>query len=471
MDLQAFVDTFDCMTCIMSVEMKEDGNYGDIRIVTGNEAYIRSIEVPPPNVPQLMMPKFIPNSVYQNYFPKDLNFETMIYTSAVLKKPVHTYVHPERFDFWFDLYCLPLTHEGNMYYCTYSQEVTQNAETEKMSNISMDTATAVINTCIKLRSINTPDQFLSVSREIISDIRDLCGSESCVILLVDEAERSCQILGEAYAGKMKDKTMLELMDNNFYDLAETWPETIGGSNCLIAKNETEMDYIKERNPGWYDSLTGSGVESIILFPLKNGLELLGYIWVTNFNTEKASTIKETLELTTYFIGSEIANHKLLEKLRITSSIDKLTGILNRNEMNNRIERLKSGKEKLYNFGIVFADLNGLKRINDRDGHIAGDRLIKDATTILQKVFEGYDLYRAGGDEFMILVTDTSIAELNDFCAKVKSSSGAFPNVHFAIGYYFASESSEILSALKTADARMYEDKALYYAANPELKRT
>ena len=471
MDLQAFVDTFDCMTCIMSVEMKEDGNYGDIRIVTGNKAYIRSIEVPPPNVPQLMMPKFVPNSIYQNYFPKDLNFETMIYTSAVLKKPVHTYVHPERFDFWFDLYTLPLMNEGNMYYCTYSQEVTQNAETEKMSNISMDTATAVINTCIKLRSISTPDQFLSVSREIITDIRDLCGSESCVILLVDEADRSCQILGEAYTGKMKNKTMKELMDDNFYDLAETWPETIGGSNCLIAKNETEMDYIKERNPGWYASLTGSGVESIILFPLKNGLELLGYIWVTNFNTEKASTIKETLELTTYFIGSEIANHKLLEKLRITSSIDKLTGILNRNEMNNRIERLKSGKEKLYNFGIVFADLNGLKRINDRDGHIAGDRLIKDATTILQKVFDGYDLYRAGGDEFMIIVTDTSIADLNDFCAKVKSNSDAFPNVHFAIGYYFASESSEILSALKTADARMYEDKALYYAANPELKRT
>ena len=74
MDLQKFVDCLDTMTCVMSVEMKEDGKRGDIRIVTGNKAYIDSIESAWDG-PQLMMNKFIPNSLYQNYFPKDLNFE------------------------------------------------------------------------------------------------------------------------------------------------------------------------------------------------------------------------------------------------------------------------------------------------------------------------------------------------------------------------------------------------------------
>ena len=107
MDLQSFVDHMDSMTCVMSVEMKEDGKRGDIRIVCGNEAYVKSIE----NVwdgPQLMSNKFVPNSLYQNYFPTDLNFEEVCYRAAVLKQPVHTYVHPDRFDFWFNLFLMPL---------------------------------------------------------------------------------------------------------------------------------------------------------------------------------------------------------------------------------------------------------------------------------------------------------------------------------------------------------------------------
>lgn len=44
MDFQAFVDNIETMTCVISVEMKEDGNYGDIRLVAGNKAYVQSIE-------------------------------------------------------------------------------------------------------------------------------------------------------------------------------------------------------------------------------------------------------------------------------------------------------------------------------------------------------------------------------------------------------------------------------------------
>ena len=90
MDLKNFVNMIDPMTCIISVETNEDGSYGDIRIVTGNDAYIASIENVDDSAPKLMMDKFIPNSLYQNYFPKDLNFEDFCYRAAVLKKPMHT---------------------------------------------------------------------------------------------------------------------------------------------------------------------------------------------------------------------------------------------------------------------------------------------------------------------------------------------------------------------------------------------
>ena len=128
MDFKSFVDMFDVMTCVISVETKEDGSYGEIRIVTGNQAYINSIEHANPDVPQMLTSKFVPNSLYQTYFPTDLNFEDFCFRCAVLKQPMHTYVHPERFDFWFNLFMMPLGSEGNLHYCTYSQVVSKYAD-------------------------------------------------------------------------------------------------------------------------------------------------------------------------------------------------------------------------------------------------------------------------------------------------------------------------------------------------------
>ncbi len=468
MDLQAFVDMIDPMTCIMSVEAKEDGTYGDIRIVTGNAAYIASVENVDESMPKLMMTKFVPNSLYQNYFPKDLNFEDFCYRCAVLKTPMHTYVHPERYDFWFNLYMLPLGHEGNIHYCTYTQIVTQNADTEVMSNISSSIASDVLNTCIKLRG--TTD-FKKTMQEVITDIRMLCDAQNCVIMLTDDVERKCEILCESISENTNLESMLDIVDEDFYELACSWQATIGGSNCLIVKNASDWEFVKEKNPQWYQSLISKSVESIVLFPLKAGEETVGFIWATNFNTEDTVKIKETLELTTFFVASEIGNFKLLEKLKILSSIDMLTGVYNRNEMNNRIDALRVPDTKvIYNFGIVFADLNGLKRVNDMEGHTAGDLLLKNGANVLQNSFVGNDVYRAGGDEFMVFVTDTTEEELAEKCELAKKNSEKHKNVSFALGYCFAKDSTNIVDVLKTADERMYMDKELYYKAHPELKR-
>lgn len=157
MDFTEFVNKIDPMTCVISVESKDRKSYGDIRIVTGNKAYIDSIEVVDENAPAMLTNKFVPNSLYQNYFPQDMNFEDFCFRCAVLKQPMHTYIHPERFDFWFDLTMLPLGSDGNIHYCTYTQVLSKEADSEHMSNISSSTATDVLNTCIKLRDTKDND--------------------------------------------------------------------------------------------------------------------------------------------------------------------------------------------------------------------------------------------------------------------------------------------------------------------------
>jgi len=264
-------------------------------------------------------------------------------------------------------------------------------------------------------------------------------------------------------------TVLKL-DPDFYSIAEKWIDTIGGSNCLIVKNLADMEYIRQKNPEWYESLKSYDIKNVILFPLKFGNELLGFIWATNFDAQKADQIKETMELTTYFVASSIANYKLLRKLKIMGSVDMLTGVLNRNEMNERVDRIVSGEDVINNLGIVFADINGLKRINDDQGHFAGDQLLKHAAQILRDIFTGSEVFRAGGDEFMIIVPDTDIEQLEQKCLVIKESELGFGQACFATGLSFVKRSRDIRKAMHEADERMYLDKAQFYEDHPELKR-
>lgn len=454
------------MTSVISVEKRGD-TYGEIRIVAGNEPYVESIERPADGT-ELLTTTFVPNSIYTDYFTRDLNFEDACYQAAVNKKCLHSYVHPERIPVWFNLTFLPVNaDDGDLCYCTYTMEIDMKPNPARMSNISGELASQVLATGIKLR---TEGDFKDAVDEVIADIRELCDAELCAILLVDDYRRECSILCESLAEQTHLKPMEFIIDDEFYDLVMTWNEAISGSNCLIAKDEHDMEVVRERNPLWYESLTAANISNIVLFPLKARSGLLGYIFALNFEPENALAIKETLEVTTFILASEIANYLMLGQLRILSSHDMLTGVLNRNEMNNVVEALSAGKEGAgQSAGIVFADLNGLKEANDTGGHDDGDKLLKDAARVLQEAFEPNQIYRAGGDEFAVISIGASEDGLLAKVAEIRKSSERY-GVSFAIGTCVVADCSDVLEALQIADERMYEDKRAYYEQNPGKKR-
>ena len=465
MDFQSIVDSIPTAACVLSVEKLENGNYGTIRIVTGNRPYLDSIERPAENL-KMLTQKFVPNSDYTNYLNRDLNFEDSSYSAAVLKKCIHAYAHPARFDVWFNMSFLPLCpDDGNICYCMYIMEINFKPDAKRMSNISSDIATAVLETCIKLRSV---DNFKETMNSICNDIRDLCDAEHCCILMMDTEKRQCSVLCEALSKDTKLVSMNKYLDN-FYDIAETWEDTIAGSNCLIVKNEHDMEVVRERNPVWHDSITSAGGKSIVLFPLEFKGELLGYIWALNFCADVADTIKETLELTSFILASELYSYRMMDKLHILSSTDMLTGVMNRNEMNNYIDAL-SEKEIDKSVGVMFADLNGLKSVNDDIGHEAGDALLKNAADALREVFPVHEIFRAGGDEFVVIITDVTEAELDEKVEKLRQVTKRYDDLVFAVGAAYESNVKNVRFALQSADKRMYEDKKRYYELHPEKKR-
>ncbi|MCR5215100.1 MAG: GGDEF domain-containing protein [Eubacterium sp.] len=470
MDFQKIADSLGAMTCIVSVEKLDNGRYGKVRLVAGNKAYIDSIEHPAPGV-EMLSQKFIPNSEYTAYLTRDLNFEEACYRAAVEKKCIHSYAHPDRLDVWFNMTFLPLLpDDGNICYCTYTMEINLTPSSERMSEVSSDVGTAVVEACITLR--NNSD-FKEGMNKVITNIRELCKSEYSCILLMDTYEKSCSVLCESFDPDSKLTPQENYLNDFFYPIAESWEDTIAGSNCLIAKNEQDMEVVEERNPTWYHSLKESGIKTIVLFPLKTREgQLLGYIWSVNFQPDESPKIKETLEITSFVLAAEINNYLLLNRLKILSSRDMLTGVMNRNEMNIYVDKLSKGNQETSNsnsVGVIFTDLNGLKNVNDTEGHSAGDKLLKDASKALCEIFDSDDIYRAGGDEFTIILTGISKEDLAHKASQIKSISPKYDKLIFAVGYSYDDDIKNIRQVLAQADSEMYKDKAEYYRLHPDAR--
>ncbi|MCR5357547.1 MAG: EAL domain-containing protein [Lachnospiraceae bacterium] len=465
MDFKAVAESMSAMTCIVSVEKLPGGRRGKFCIVAGNKAYIDSIEHPAPGA-EMLTDKFVPGAEYTDYLTRDLNFEDYCYGAAVEKKLLHSYAHPDRMDIWFNMLFIPLdADEGNLSYCMYMMEINFEASSERLSSISGETASSVLDTCIKLRGTN---DFKATMKDVVAGIRDLCDAEQCCILVLNDIERTCSVLGEAFRDKSDMLPMETYLDEDFYDIAESWTATIAGSNCIIAKNDQDMEIIKERNPVWHKSLSDAGVNNIILFPLKSRNQLLGYIWAINFDETRAIKIKEMLEVSTFILGSELGNYLLLDRLRFIASKDILTGVMNRNEMNNYVDELSHGSSSDASVAVLFADLNGLKTVNDHEGHNAGDLLLKNAASVLKSVFDEKEIFRAGGDEFAVIVTGLTEEDLLSRIETIRRESEKFDNLSFAIGGCVEDNSGNIRLALRCADERMYEDKRRFYEQYPEL---
>jgi diguanylate cyclase (GGDEF)-like protein len=122
------------------------------------------------------------------------------------------------------------------------------------------------------------------------------------------------------------------------------------------------------------------------------------------------------------------------------------------------------------FGVVNIDLNGLKTVNDVQGHEAGDRLLVQAGEILRKVFYDEDLFRTGGDEFVIITNDISRTTFDIKVERLRKDMLKNADVSFAIGTFWTDGSIDVTTAFRNADEMMYADKEMFYKTHPELRR-
>ena len=142
--------------------------------------------------------------------------------------------------------------------------------------------------------------------------------------------------------------------------------------------------------------------------------------------------------------------------------DSLTGLLNRQAFYASIEN----EEKTIN-ALVSIDMNGLKKINDTQGHAAGDKALETiAICFLKAATAKQTVYRIGGDEFVILCRRSSEEDVKQLIERVQKNLSK-TEYKCAIGYSFHPEGSESIDTmLKESDEKMYADKSAFYSKLP-----
>ncbi len=443
------------MPCaVMSVEKNEDGTVGEIRTVAANDSFSMTHED-------------VEGQLYTQKLPKDPKFEDVVYNAAWKGTPYHSYLDTTRlYGYWTENIIIPLTHDEstNVGYCQFIYNLTKEMDSGRYSIIPPDIATFVIRTCLNLRK---EEDFYSSMEVVARDIREFTDSFATGILTISrEIDRF-----EVVAGSVRNN-VLSIMDvfaDVPYDVVESWEELVSDTDCIMIRNEEDLNLLEGKSPAWVKTLRDTHVTNLCLVPFIHQNTIIGYLYISNFNAEKISRFKDTIELVSFFLSSEAAHHLFIDKLKSLSNVDVRTGVLNRNAMNTKVDEL--AVQLRYDpkpFSVAFCYLNTLKTINTRDGHDAGNNLLKDAGKILKEIFRGDYVYRSSGDEFAVISTGSTEEEFIAKVEKLKEVASDPEWVYFTVGYYTDTSEGKLHSAMHYANEYEREFRDDFFYNNPDM---
>lgn len=217
------------------------------------------------------------------------------------------------------------------------------------------------------------------------------------------------------------------------------------------------DLEQERGQPSYEMLKAQQVWRLLAVPLMKGGAMVGFLGVDNPRAHyDDATLLASIQ---FFVTNSLDRKKQQAYLEKLSYRDMLTGLYNRNRYIERLEAYKQVQDQ--QIGAIYIDLNGLKKVNDEQGHRAGDEMIVRAAGTIAGIF-AEDAYRVGGDEFVVILLDVS---REDFARKTEQLRRQMQenSVDASIGGVWQASTENLENLLRLADENMYREKKRYYS--------
>ena len=280
---------------------------------------------------------------------------------------------------------------------------------------------------------------------------------------LSETELGPVILGRNIFDALKDvipKEDLEETRTNF----ETGKK---GSLSFASGEDKETMY--------YVPIPGTGWELAVLIHESVILDQIRGIGEKNISTSRNqilfAVVASLLLFIVLLLEYRALSRQKLEAEKETSkafqnmaNTDSMTGIRNKHAYSAQEEVLdqKIQNHEILNLAVVVCDINGLKHVNDTQGHTAGDKLIKDACSLICEYFSHGAVFRTGGDEFVVLLQgkgyDERMEVIEAFNRKIEENikeNGVVVSIGCAV---LENEDLRLSDVFERADQKMYERK-------------
>jgi diguanylate cyclase (GGDEF)-like protein len=325
------------------------------------------------------------------------------------------------------------------------------------------------------------DQHLSQMRKNITDMRQANMQLSSGVLLNDLKVEVSNSIHEMYFGNMK----LYERVNNYLDIAQKLQNSSSNivrlsllnsideqsEQLLIDLNKAVQQYQIEGENRlsriedlevivWIATLIALILEVIFIFkPMTNRL-----VASQKAQARTLENLEEIIEQRTQKL--EIANKKLKE----LATRDPLTKLKNRLTLESDVEKIvKKSEQHQIPFALGVIDVDFFKSVNDTLGHTAGDYVLKELAGLMTNVTREYDhLYRAGGEEFVLLLNRTHLHEANTIFEKIRTLieahkfeyEGNTISITISVGVYHSSlqEITRVQDIIIAADQALYRAK-------------
>ena len=151
-------------------------------------------------------------------------------------------------------------------------------------------------------------------------------------------------------------------------------------------------------------------------------------------------------------------NKIIKELNICCEKDALTGIGNRTsfyKIIDNLEKINSGVT------VLVCDIDGLKAINDKYGHLIGDKIIRQAAILLERCCPELSyLFRMGGDEFLILIPEILTKDqCEQIVSKIHWECSKNDKLNLSIGIASSKNKQyKLIDVIREADEKMYKSR-------------